>query len=196
MIDLSEARELCTPAELRFVESCRGRALAKATEAELKEKIAQARDLRDKWRGAFTRQRRQVKQEQGFPASRGNVRSQQKSELFAEVFARVEAQLKKVADPAKPMETAAAVKIAVKETAKKPKGPALPAEDVVGQHPSRQQWADAATRRDRIKYGQPGASAAATRDRIKSAGRETRIQAYVSARGKRSQARRDSRNKK
>jgi hypothetical protein len=192
MIKLSKARELCTAAELRFVESCRGRALAKDTEAQLKEKIALARELRDKWWDAFTRQRRQAKQEQGFPASRGSMRSQQKSELFAEVLARVEARLKEVAAPAKTKETAAALKRAVKETAKKPKRRAVQAENIVGQHSSRQQGADAATKRDRIKYGQQGASAAAKRDRIKTAGRDTRTRAHVSARGKRSQARRDS----
>jgi hypothetical protein len=185
MIDLSRARELCTAAELRFVESSRGRALAKATEAQLKKKIALARDLRDKWRDAFTRQRRRVKRE-GFSTTKGNVRSQQKSELFAEVLARFEAQLKKVAAPP------AAPERAVKKTAERPKGPAVQAEDVGGRHPSRQQWADAATKRDRIKYGQPGARPAATRDRIKTAGVDTRIRAAVAARGRRSQARRDS----
>jgi len=193
MIDLSKARELCTAAELRFVESSRGRALAKATEAQLKEKIALARDLRDKWWDAFTRQRRQRKRER-FSTARGNVRSQQKSELFAEVLARFEAQLKKVAAPApaKARETAVAPDRAVKKTAQRPKGPAVQAEDVGGRHPSRQQWADAATKRDRIKYGQPGARPAATRDRIKTAGVDTRIRAAVAARGRRSQARRDS----
>jgi hypothetical protein len=192
MIRLSRARELCTAAEFRFVESCRGRALAKATEAQLREKIALARELRDKWWDAFTRQRRRAKQKQGFPASRGNVRSQQKSELFAEILDRVEAQLKRVAAPAKTIETAAAPKRAVKETANKPKGPSARAENMGGQHPSRRQWADAATKGDRIKYGQQAAGAAATRGRIKTAGPDTRIRAHVAARGKRSQARRDS----
>jgi hypothetical protein len=192
MIEMSKARRLCTAAELRFVESCGRRALAKATEAQLKDKIALARDLHDKWWDAFTRQRRQVKQDQGFPANKGNVRSRQKSELFAEVLARLEAQLKKVAAPAKPKGTRAAPKKAVKETAKKSKSPAVQAETIVGRHPSRQEWANAATKRDRIKYGQQGAGAAATRDRIKTAGLDTRIRAAVTARGRRSQARRDS----
>jgi hypothetical protein len=188
MINLSKARELCTAAELRFVESCRGRELARDTEAQLKEKMALARELRDKWADAFTRQRRQSKEKQGFPASSGNVRGQQKSELFAEVLARVEAQLEKVTAPAKPRESRAALRRAAKEAAKKP--------TILDQHPSRQEWADAATKRDRAKFGQQGASPAATRDRIKTAGLDTRIRAHVVAQGRRSQARRDSRTKK
>jgi len=191
MIDLSKARKLCTAAELRFVESASGRALAKATEAQLKEKIALARDLRDKWWDAFTRQRRRFKRED-FSATKGNVRSQQKSELFAEVLARFEAQLKKVAASRAVPEPAAAPERAVKKTAERPKGPAMQAEDVAGRHPSRQQSADAATKRDRIKYGQQGARPGATRDRMKTAGVDTRIRAAVAARGRRSQARRDS----
>jgi hypothetical protein len=64
------------------------------------------------------------------------------------------------------------------------------------QHPSREEWADEGTKRDRAKYGQQGASPAATRDRIKTAGLDTRIRAHVAAQGRRSQARRDSRVKK
>jgi len=196
MIDLSRARELCTATEFRLVESCRGRALAKASVGQLKARIARARDLRDKWADAFTRQRRQDKQEQGFPADKGDVRSQEKSELFAEVLALVEAQLEKVTAPAKAKEKAAAPKRAVKQPAEKTKGLGIQEEDIAGQHPSRQQWADAGTTRDRIKFGQQGASAAATRDRIKTAGLDTRIRAHVVAQGRRSQARRDSRVKK
>lgn len=192
MIGLSKARSLCTAAELRFVESCRGRVLAKATEAQLRERIAVARELRDKWADAYTRQRRQDKQEQGFPANKADVRSREKSELFAEVLGRVEAQLEKIAAPAKTgktKQTAAAPKSAVK-------GPAVHAENIADEHTDRQQWAAAATRRDRVKYGQRGAGAAATRDRMRTAGLDTRIRAHVAARGKRSQARRDSKGKR
>jgi hypothetical protein len=196
MIEISKAREICTAAELRLVESCRGRALAKAGEAQLKEKIARARDLRDKWADAFTRQRRQDKQEQGFPANKGDVRSREKSELFAEVLALVEAQLEKITAPAKPRETRAAIRRAAKEAAKKPKGLGVQEEDVAGQHPSRQQWADAATKRDRNKYGLQGATSASTRNRTRGAGIDTRVRAGVVARGQRSQARRDSKGKR
>ena len=96
----------------------------------------------------------------------------------------------------KPRETRAARRRAMKEAAKQPKGPTTQVEDVTGQHPSRQQWAEAATERDRAKYGLQGANPAATRDRIKSAGLDTRIRAHVAAQGRRSQARRDSRVKK
>jgi len=192
MIDLSKARRLCTAAELRFVESCRERALAKASEAQLREKLAGARELRDKWADAFTRQRRQTKKEQGFPANRADVRSREKSELFAEVLARVEARLEEVTSPAKPRRT--------KETAEAPKsagkGPAVHAENIADQHTARQQWADAATKRDRVKYGQMGASTATARERSKIVGLDARIRAHVQARGQRSQARRDSKGKR
>jgi len=196
MIGLAKARELCTAIEFRFVESCRGRALAKASVGQLKARITRARDLRDKWADAFTRQRRQDKQEQGFPADKGDLRSREKSELFAEVLALVEAQLAKVTAPAGAKEKAAAPKRAVKEPAEKTKGLGIQEEDVTGQHPSRQQWADAATKRDRNKYGMQGASAASTRGRTRGARIDTRVRASVLARGKRSQARRDSRGKR
>jgi hypothetical protein len=196
MVGLSRARKLCTGAELRFVELCRGRALAKASVAQLKARITRARDLRDKWADAFTRQRRRAKEEQGFPANKVNARSREKSELFAEVLARVEAQLEAVTATAKRRETAAAPKRAVKETAKKPQGLGVQEEDLAGQHRSRQQWADAATKRDHNKYGQQGASVAIPRNRIKIAGLDARIHAHVMARGRRSQARRDSKNKR
>jgi hypothetical protein len=199
MVGLSRARKLCTGAELRFVELCRGRALAKASVAQLKARITRARDLRDKWADAFTRQRRQAKEQQGFPANNVNARSREKSELFAEVLARVEAQLEAVTAPAKRRETAAAPKRAVKETGetgKKPRGLGVQEEDVAGQHPSRRQWADAATKRDHNKYGQQGASVAIPRSRIKIAGLDARIHAHVMSRGRRSQARRDSKNKR
>lgn len=48
-------------------------------------------------------------------------------------------------------ETAAAPKRAVKEPARKPKGPAVHTEDIADHHTARQQWADAATKRDQVK---------------------------------------------
>ena len=96
-IKLSRARELCTAAELRLVESSRRHALAELTAAQLKKKIAQARKLRDKWRDVSTRQRRLVQREQGTRVTEKDSRSQQKSQLFVELLARFEARLERLA---------------------------------------------------------------------------------------------------
>jgi hypothetical protein len=100
-ISLSRARGWLNASERRLAASSRRPALAKISTVELKKKIALARELRDKWRDVFTRQRRERQADRRSRASAENQRSRQKSELFGDVLARFEAQLASVeASPA------------------------------------------------------------------------------------------------
>src|SRR5690606_36367487 len=87
-INVSKARELCTAAELRLVEASAPKSLAKLDEAELKKNVERARKLRDKWRDQATRQRREVQQAQAARTTDKTARSQEKTQLFAEVLTR------------------------------------------------------------------------------------------------------------
>jgi hypothetical protein len=94
-IRLSDARELCTDAEFRLVESASRKQIGTHSAAQLKRKVDQARKLRDKWQDLATQQRRETQQQQGARVTDKNARSRKKSELFAEVLSRFEEQLKK-----------------------------------------------------------------------------------------------------
>lgn len=99
--ELSTARAVCTATELALIESSHGPSLEKADTTRLKKKITVARELRDKWRDLFERQRREVQQAQGSRVNEKNQRSEEKSELFAKALARFEEQLvKREAAPA------------------------------------------------------------------------------------------------
>lgn len=93
--ELSTARAVCTATELALIESSHGPSLDKADATRLKKKITVARELRDKWRDQFERQRREVQQSQGSRVNDKNQRSEEKSELFAKALARFEEQLVK-----------------------------------------------------------------------------------------------------
>ena len=241
-IRLSQARGLCTAAELRLVESSRRQAIAELTGAQLKKNIAQARQLRDKWRNASTQQRRPVQRVQRTRVSEKDVRSQQKSRLFGEVLVRLEAQLERFAasppdddrskrsassGPAKrrrgrghrPARSLATQRLAEQRAVLESHGAqpepsppgvvsqAVPAQATEAPLPAHQtktktakksKWpAQAVLTRTHIgpdHYGQPGATAAAKRSRIKVSGMDSRMRGHVSARGKRSQASRDAKN--
>ena len=94
--ELSDAKSLCTVTELRLIESSHGPVLEKADAVRLKKKIALARELRDKWRDLFERQRREVQQNQVARVNEKNQRSETKISLFASALARFEEQLAKV----------------------------------------------------------------------------------------------------
>ena len=93
--ELSTARAVCTATELALIESSHGPSLDKADVARLKKKITLSRELRDKWRDQFEKQRRDVQQSQGSRVNDKNQRSEEKSNLFANALARFEEQLVK-----------------------------------------------------------------------------------------------------
>ena len=246
--ELSDAKSLCTVTELRLIESSHGPTLEKADQTRLKKKIALAREQRDKWRDLFTRQRRDVQQEQASRDNQSNKRSERKSELFANALTRFEAQLAKVmeAPPVAPAAKAtsrpvtpkadrvraqrvarATTKLKLKElelpTATKKVSPPTvdkPVDPVVvtptpptkattktkSKSPTKKATKKVSAKKvagspSRLAKAKPaaskvaqtkGAAAAAKSTRIKVSGKDSRVRGHVSASGKRSQARRDS----
>jgi hypothetical protein len=93
----STAPAWLSASEARLVASSEGASLAKAGAGELRRKISRARALRDKWRDVYTAQRRETQQARASRATVANRRSREKSELFGEVLARLEARLEQVA---------------------------------------------------------------------------------------------------
>ncbi len=100
---------LLDAAEQKVVDASQGRALAKATRAQLGALIGQARALRDKWRDQFRSQRRTTQRTAAARGVGGNDRSQAKSEVFADALGRLETQLAAIGGT-----VAAAVKAATK----------------------------------------------------------------------------------
>ena len=249
-IRLATARELCTAAELRFVEASRRQEIGKLSESQLKRNVAQVRRLRDKWRDLATRQTRQVQQQQRSRVTDRNARSDEKRQLFDEVLARFEARLEKVASgrasagekssvarPSKRKrtrahrETRAAVRGALEQERAKL---AEAASDAPAKTPRRKKavrkavpgTVKKATRKAAKKVAkkaaaratkkavakkaksppptaageklldrarQQSAATAGKQQRLKTSGVHSRVRGHVSARGKRSQSRRDSR---
>jgi len=254
--ELTNARELFTATEFGLLTASYGEDLTSASPAELKKKISLVRELRDKWRDKFTRQRRTVQRQKGARITTENDRSQQKSEFFAQALARYEAQLSLgPAEGTVAGKTAPAKKsklsrnrghrsdrtamrkqlkpLTTRGAASKPKpaasaptpapAPAVapspkPASATVPKKPAaappatrpvraaaavkkplRPATTASTTGRLKVKVSNPkslAASAAAKKNRIKISGLDSRTRGHVSARGKRSQAKRDGRNKK
>ena len=109
--ELSTARVICTATELKLIESSHGLSLEKLDAARLKKKVTLARELRDKWRDVFEKQRREVQQAQKARVSDKNQRSEEKSGLFSNALARFEEQLAKLeAAPATPVKKSSAAR--------------------------------------------------------------------------------------
>jgi hypothetical protein len=89
----STALAWLSASEARLLASSEGASLTKAGAGDLRRKISRARALRDKWRDVYTAQRRETQQARASRATVSNRRSREKSELFGEVLARLEARL-------------------------------------------------------------------------------------------------------
>lgn len=95
-VTLAKAKELCTAAEHRIVKSSHPREIIGLTAARLREKIALARKLRDKWRDEARRQRRESRGKQrarGSRAATDNRRTVLKATIFDETLARFTTRL-------------------------------------------------------------------------------------------------------
>ena len=92
----SISTELLTVTERRLLESSLGKSLATATAAQLGKAIELARSFRDKWRDTFRAQRRTGQAAAGARGVSGNDRSEEKSEIFAGMLARLEARLAEI----------------------------------------------------------------------------------------------------
>jgi len=180
----TSAKALLTGAELELYDMGRREAIAQLDRRTLVAKVKRTRNLRDKYRDLFRRQRLEARDRTG--SKRGtsgvaNVRTRQKAELFGELLARFEAKLTKVDAAAKlaagreAKARAAAAKAALRArkgpAAKAPKAPA-----------------------PRAGFASPRVKSAIARRQLQKT-RMTAIHAYVRSRGKRQQAKRDSRGR-
>ncbi len=95
-ISITKARSLCSKAELDLVMASSRKNLSGHSVARLKQKIALARKLRDKWMDQGEQQRRATQAAQQARGTSANARSNEKTELFAEVLGRFEQQLAKL----------------------------------------------------------------------------------------------------
>lgn len=210
---------MLTTAERTFLESSFGSSVEKASEQMLRSAIRKARDLRDKWLDAFTRQNRANKRARG-PAVKGalgtpiapspsNLRSREKADLFDGALRRLEERLRAILAPApaapqavpavsaKPARSGRSSKqsgkrsVALKKATKAAAGRSRKALDA----------ATLATRSvaasgQRVKTdltGQRAAKAAARKARANLQGLATHRNAHSAARVRRAQARRDVR---
>ena len=92
----SISTELLTVTERRLLDSSLGKALATASPAHLGKAIELARSFRDKWRDTFRAQRRTGQSAAAARGVGGNDRSQEKSEIFAGILARLEGRLAEI----------------------------------------------------------------------------------------------------
>jgi len=198
-VNLRSARALCTKNEFELVVASGGEGIASLSEARLKQKIVRARDLRDKYRDLLRRQRLAARRPGAKPArDDANARTGSKVVLFEQTLARFVERLAKVKAAAK--KSAAKKSAAKKSAAKKPavKKPAAP--KPAAPKPQRSAKAPApvtplvpAVRQAAVRgFVSDKAAQCARNVRLKSM-HARNVQAHVSARGRRNQAKRDSR---
>jgi hypothetical protein len=211
-VNLRSARALCTANEFDLVVASGGEGLRELSEARLKQKVVRARTLRDKYRDLLRRQRLAARRPGAKPArDDANARTSAKADLFEQTLARFVDRLAQVqaagqkaaakksvakkATAKKPAKKAAAKKAAKKAAATKP-APTRPA----APKPRRSRKAPAPSTPLAPKV-QPPAARGFVSDKAAQSARNVKlksmnarnVQAHVSSRGRRSQARRDSR---
>lgn len=174
---IHQARDLCTKREFELYFASRPREITRLTAARLRSKIARARRLRDKYRGLAKTGKRIARGKQAPRPSRAGrgERMRKKATLFAQVMARFQERLEKVEDAARRAEIAAARKKLAAKRKKKA----------------------SARKRPGVKAAKPApatrkAETAAKRTRLDRSGRK-RKETHTAARGRRRQAKRDSR---
>lgn len=175
-ITTREARQLSTTAEWTLVESSLPAFIKALSPARLKAKIARARKLRDKYVGLAKRQHRKAQPaRRGTPGEALNARTARKMELFAQVLARFEERLARLASAERKAPAAG-------------KRPAAP---------KKASATRAATRATTVPS--PPAKVKASRaplvpkSAVATRSGQHRVHAHLSSRGRRRQGRRDSR---
>lgn len=192
-LNRNQARALCTAAEYELLLASLGETLGSLQAKTLKSHLARSRKLRDKYRDLSQRQTLAARARTGVkggPTGDANVRTAQKARLFAEVVARFEGRTAKLEAAAK----RAAAKAAAARLRAERAQQAAKARANDGAHASgnRAGARKADTAKAESHYISAKAeSAAQSRQLAKS--RSKPIQAHLSARGKRNQAKRDSR---
>jgi hypothetical protein len=185
----SAARKLATQAEWTLLEASYPPLLKEITPARLKQKVARARKLQDKYRDRARQQRGEQRGKRTPKATRaaaGNAGTLAKQELFAEALARFEAQLAKLEEKAAKEAAKAAAR---QQKASVPKRSARPAGATTGTAPRARKSTSATTALKAVSKSSRGARKTAVFERTSS----RTHQAHVGARGRRRQARRDSR---
>ena len=206
---------LLTKAEKSFLDSSIGQSLAKATHVQVQAAAKQARVLRKKWRDLYESQMRSTKRTAGAATRPTNARSLEKHNLFSAAVIRLEKRLaelaslvtsspvskslakktvaasKKVGLVAKRVKVAAQAKIAPR--AKIAARVSARASRAAVRADLSALSTTQAIQFDRVK--QRSALTAAKAGRIKQEGLGTRRLGHAAARGKRAQARRDTRSR-
>jgi hypothetical protein len=185
------ARKLATQAEWTLLEVSFPPLLKEITPGRLKQKVTRARKLQDKYRDLARQQRGEARGKRlpkGTRAAAGNDNTVAKQELFTEARERFEAQLMKLeAQAAK--EAAKAAKLAERK-AKKSASASRSAKPVKKTaRKSAKKTKATSTALKAVSKASRGARKSAVLDRTSS----RKHQAHVGARGRRRQARRDSR---
>ena len=206
---------LLTKAEKSFLDSSIGQSLAKATHVQVQAAAKQARVLRKKWRDLYESQMRSTKRTAGAATRPTNARSLEKHNLFSAAVVRLEKRLaelaslvtsspvskslakktvaasKKVGLVAKRVKVAAQAKIAPR--AKNAARVSARASRAAVRADLSALSTTQAIQFDRVK--QRSALTAAKAGRIKQEGLGTRRLGHAASRGKRAQARRDTRSR-
>ena len=206
---------LLTKAEKSFLDSSIGQSLAKATHVQVQAAAKQARVLRKKWRDLYESQMRSTKRTAGAATRPTNARSLEKHNLFSAAVVRLEKRLaelaslvtsspvskslakktvaasKKVGLVAKRVKVAAQAKIAPR--AKIAARVSARASRAAVRADLSALSTTQAIQFDRVK--QRSALTAAKAGRIKQEGLGTRRLGHAASRGKRAQARRDTRSR-
>lgn len=191
----TQAAKLLTTSEFALFAASRGHVLRTLTRARLLSKIRRARALRDKFRDLLKRQRLETRARTGSKAGLSGVanqRTKQKAELFAQVVQRFEDRLARIkAAEAREVQKKAAARARLALSRKRRADAAKIA--------ARQAMTNSKARtkaRDQVVGGPQTTSETARSARhamkFKVAGQQA-IHAHVSARGRRNQAKRDSR---
>jgi hypothetical protein len=182
--DRTAAKKLLNASELDLFDTGRREGIGTLSTAQLRTKIARARRLRDKYRDLYRRQRVSTRARTGTKAGAhgdANLRTGQKGEIFGELVARFEKRLAQIeaAERRARMQAVKRVRRATKPAVKRAgAAPTVAAKPFVP--------------KARTGFMSPAAKSADTRRRSVQTGRVA-VQAHVSSRGRRNQAKRDRR---
>ncbi len=195
---LVQARKLLTAAELEVFIASRGQALTSLSPLQLRGKVKRARSLSGKYRDLLQRQKLATRDRAGSKTGRSgiaNARTEQKAVVFGEVLASFSRRLTQVeaaqARAVQKAKASAVTKSKVKAVPAKPRSKA--AAPKVGTTP-RSSKAPAIEPVSARSLGPTSESARVARHarQPKQSGQQN-VHAHIAARGRRNQAKRDSR---
>ena len=206
---------LLTKAEKSFLDSSIGQSLAKATHVQVQAAAKQARVLRKKWRDLYESQMRSTKRTAGAATRPTNARSLEKHNLFSAAVIRLEKRLAELASAVtgspiskslakKTVAASKKVGLVAKRVKVAAQAKIAPRAKIAARVSARASRAAVradlsalsttqAIQFDRVK--QRSALTAAKAGRIKQEGLGTRRLGHAASRGKRTQARRDTRSR-